>query len=211
MAVLSELDNSLTSKFLLTEMVNSSPITAVVILFPPLNLNVSPRLTPVPVLSSPTKVIGEVSRVEAAVTQDLVPNVSLVSTYPVAAGTPKSGSVSDNCIKLYLSAVTAVDAIFFTLPLFILPVPILVLYYSFALSSILNVSLNLLFALAEIFNSQPVCITNLPDIADAASFAGISKSFNNSVAVDVESVTITVTVPAVPVTLAICANNTIPV
>ena len=150
-------------------MVNSSPITAVVILFPPLNLNVSPRLTAVPVESSPTNVIGEVSRVEAAATQDLFPDVSLVSTYPVDDGTPKSGSVSDNCIKLYLSADTAVGAIFFTLPLFILPLLILCLYYSFALSSILKVSLNLLFALAEILNSQPVSITNFPDTADAAS------------------------------------------
>jgi hypothetical protein len=75
----------------------------------------------------------------------------------------------------------------------------------------LNVNLNLLFALADIFSSQPVCMTSFPDIADAASLAGISKSFNNSVVVDDELVTLTVTVPDVPVTLAICASNTMPV
>ena len=78
------------------------------------------------VCSSFTVSVGMVNEV----VHDRTPAVVLTNTDPACAGTPRSGSVSDNCMKLYLSADTAVGEIFLTLPLFILLLLILFLYYS---------------------------------------------------------------------------------
>ena len=78
------------------------------------------------VCSSFTVSVGMVNEV----VHDRTPAVVLTNTDPFSAGTPRSGSVSDNCMKLYLSADTAVGETFLTLPLFILLLLILFLYYS---------------------------------------------------------------------------------
>jgi hypothetical protein len=83
-------------------------------------------------------------------------------------------------------------------------------YYSFAVSNTLNVILSAPFTLALTLMLQSVSITILPTNADAASFPGILKSFNNSVLpLGVEYNT--VTVAAEVVTFDICAINAIAV
>jgi hypothetical protein len=84
-------------------------------------------------------------------------------------------------------------------------------YYSFAVSNTLNVILSAPFTLALTLMLQSVSITILPTNADAASFPGILKSFNNSVLPPPGVVYNTVTVAAEVVTFDICAINAIAV